>query len=217
MQGFNPPRSKYIIGILTIIALLIVSCTQIYDNNSTVQAPRSTVPLIADNSPLASMVLTEQDIKNIPSCLPKDHREVVYSVVDEWLGSGALEAVETWLGGHPCPYFVAQRVVRFPNARIAMRAWENAQDKPIDPVDQPQSKVDLLSYAVMPQLHADHVFLVCEDYGYGYPNCAVRLQYGNIYTELRAELMRPDGLTPEAYYQLLSVLDERMQLIWEKP
>lgn len=217
MQIFNPQRIKNMSGLLTVVAFLIVGCAQIDGSYSAVQSPKSTVPPIADRLPLAAMLLTEQDIKSIPNCLSGDHQEVVYDVTNEWMASGALEAVETWLGGHPCSYFAAQRIVRFQNSTIAINAWEDAQDKPVDPVDLPRRTVDLLSYEDFPRLHADRVFLVCEDYGYGYPNCAVRLQYDTVYTELRAELLRPGGLTSEAYYQLLIVLDERMQPIWGKP
>jgi hypothetical protein len=138
---------------------------------------------------------------------------------EDWDWAETVKAVTGWYQeadgiGEP---EVKQVILRMPDAIEAARLWEFLRDSVIwsDMNEYVRGEISLLSIEDLPPLHAERVYLICEDYGPRlFPMCAARLQYNMYYVEVSVQ-MEAGGLTPETFYQVVAGVDKRMRPIWE--
>jgi hypothetical protein len=136
----------------------------------------------------------------------------------DWAWAEPVEAVTGWyqeeqIGGAE----VKQVILRMPDATEAARLWEHFKDSIVRPDLNEYIVGDLLLLSMedLPPLHAERVYLHCEDYGEQlFPFCAARLQYNMFYVDVSAPI-EAGRLTQETFYQVLATVDEHMRPVWE--
>lgn len=111
-------------------------------------------------------------------------------------------------------------ILRMLDAQDAARAWAERKNDTAEPRWQEfwRRELTVFSLAALPPLHADQIYIRCDDYfrGIDHRACVARLQYGMFYVEMSTQPVGGLGSwTQSKFYYILSLIDERMRPIWE--
>jgi hypothetical protein len=146
-------------------------------------------------------------------------RSDIFDESDRWEYAAPVDAItgfheDSYVGR----YEVHQLLLRFQDANEAYRFWEyHKESLVVDGMSEYTTERKLmLSMAELPHIHAERVYLVCDNYWTeNQPDCAARLQYRMFFVELKS-VIGSRNLTPEQFYTLIGHVDHAMRPIWER-
>jgi|GEM_PF-3802030 len=153
-------------------------------------------------------------IEDMP--LPGEWRKATSTSPHDWNWSKPINVVTRHFSHAASVTDVEHTIVQYPSEDMALDIWKRHDRAYILPEISPSvSKVvSLLPDEEAPSLYADNVLYRCEEY-YKMPKlslCIARLRYGRYYTHVFGSVA-PGKLSPQQFYELVSIVDEHMQAL----
>lgn len=176
-----------------------------------IPAIRTPIPV-----PLHELLLTAEDLPTFAPDTEWGYTEP-FDVLEQWDWSNAIAAIEVWFD-YGVRLTLSYTVVQYRDSAGVAGVWQELRDAGIVPEVRGEV-VDVLSLAQAPPLHAERVWLHCEHYGRPadvplYADCIARLQYDVLYVQFHTRISET-AFSPDQFYDLLRVVDERMRPVWE--